>query len=39
MDMGTVAAINPFAAVGLMFSEGIANLSLWPHENVCSLSW
>lgn len=27
MDIGAVAAINPFAAVGLMFGEGLANLS------------
>ena len=27
MDMGTVAAINPFAAVGMMLGEGLANLS------------
>lgn len=26
MDMGTVAAINPFAAVGLMSGEGLASL-------------
>ena len=27
MDMGTVAAVNPFAAVGLMLGEDLANLS------------
>ena len=27
MDMGAVAAINPFAFVGLMLGEGLANLS------------
>ena len=28
MDIGTVAAINPFAAVGLMLGERLANLSI-----------
>ena len=27
MDMGTVAAVNPFATVGLMLGDGLANLS------------
>ena len=28
MDMGTIAAINPFAAVGLMLGERLASLSV-----------
>ena len=37
MDMETVAAVNPFAAVGLMLGEGLANLSGCTKMYACYL--